>query len=479
MKKKHLIALLIFVSQTIGISAAHQTPTHNQVLKELASGFTEVAKHARSAVVFIESQISSEKEGPSKKHQRGPQDNPFDHFQDDFFNRFFNFPYPEKSQKKIETVRGSGFIIRPDGYIVTNYHVVDKADKLSVTLNNGKKIIASIVGTDPKTDLAVIKIDGKDLPYLRFGNSDQLEVGEWAIAVGNPFGLQASVTVGVVSAKGRNQLNITDFDDFLQTDAAINPGNSGGPLLNLEGDVIGINTAIVSGTGGYMGVGFAIPSSMAMIIIDQLIDHGHVIRGFLGVTMQQIDTELASFYKLNKVGGALVTDVIKGSPADKAGLRQEDIILSYNGNWIESINSFRNAVSLMVPGSKLNLEINRDGKTVTIHVVIGSAQDDEKGSSETNDSSKLGIQVQALTPDLASQLGYGIEKGVLISQIQKNSLAEEVGLKPGNLILAVNRKKVTSIDDYHSALQKAVKEGRVLLMVRQGEVLRFVTFSLN
>ena len=349
------------------------------------------------------------------------------------------------------------------------------SSKVNVTLNSGKKVVATIVGNDPKTDLAVIKIDEKNLSYLKFGNSDTLEVGDWTSAIGNPFGLQASVTVGVVSAKGRNQLNINDFEDFIQSDAAINPGNSGGPLLNIDGDVIGINTAIVSGTGGYMGIGFAIPSKMASNVVNQLIKNGSVTRGFLGVTMQPIDEELASFYKLDKPQGALITDIVKGSPADIAGIKVEDIIVAYNNTPVENLSSFRNAVSMMTPGAPLNLKINRDGKILNIKVKVTTAPGEVAGP--VNLSEKLGYQVQSLTPEIAQQLGYVTEKGVVISRVQPETPADEAALRPGNLIVAVNRKKVTTVEEYNQEIENTTKDGRVLLMVRQGEAVRFIALQ--
>nr|NGX61169.1 Periplasmic pH-dependent serine endoprotease DegQ [Chlamydiota bacterium] len=287
-----------FVASSLFADSKREAESVNEaLLKQISKGFSTVAKKATPAVVYIESQGTEKKKERGPPLRKGPYENPFDYFNDDFFNRFFGFPNPQPEKPKSpETVRGAGFLVSKDGYIVTNNHCVDKAQKVSVTLTSGKKVTANVIGTDPKTDLAVIKIEGDDLPYLIFADSDNLEVGDWAIAIGNPFGLQATVTVGVVSAKGRNQLHIADFEDFIQTDAAINPGNSGGPLLDVEGEVIGVNTAIVSETGGYMGIGFAIPSSMAKQIIHQLIDNGQVTRGFLGVTLQEINNDLADYY---------------------------------------------------------------------------------------------------------------------------------------------------------------------------------------
>ncbi|MCC5831848.1 MAG: DegQ family serine endoprotease [Chlamydiales bacterium] len=448
--------------------------TNETLLKQISKGFSTVAKKATPAVVYIEAQAEKTQKLP---RNRGLFENPFDHFNDDFFNRFFGFPYQERpAPKKQETVRGSGFIVSENGYIVTNNHVVENAAKVNVTFNNGKKYTAKVVGTDPKTDLAVIKIDEKKLPYLSFADSETLEVGDWAIAIGNPFGLQATVTVGVVSAKGRSQLHIADFEDFIQTDAAINPGNSGGPLLDIEGEVIGVNTAIVSGSGGYMGIGFAIPSNMAMRIIEQLIKDGEVTRGFLGVTLQQIDADLATFYKLKTPNGALVTDVIKGSPADTAGLKQEDIIIRYNGTPVESLSAFRNYVSLLAPGSKLNLHVNRDGREREMTVVISTVPEEVKLGSQTQ---KLGLKVENMNAELAQKLNFFGNEGVVITQVEPGSPADEAALRPGSVIIAVNRRKVTSVEDFSQAIHESSKEEMVLLMVRQGDAVRFVTLHLD
>lgn len=277
----------------------------------------------------------------------------------------------------------------------------------------------------------------------------------------------------MISAKGRNQLHIADFEDFIQTDAAINPGNSGGPLLNIDGKVIGVNTAIVSGSGGYIGIGFAIPSLMAKKIIDQLISDSQVIRGFLGVTLQPIDAELAACYKLDKVYGALITDVVKGSPADKAGLKQEDVIIAYNGREVESLSAFRNAISLMNPDTRVLLKVVREGQVLEIPVIVSQAPQDD-GVSALN---RVGIRVQNLNPETAKKLGMTPDsKGVLIISVEAGSVASSSGIAPGQLILAVNRQKVSSVEELNTVLKDGNNES-ILLMVSQGEVIRFVVLK--
>lgn len=477
MKKVCLIVALLFTALY----------ADERLLKEISKGFADVANSAIPAVVYIESQATQT--SSRIQPRQGPFESPFDYFNDDFFNRFFGFPFQNDSSdlpeityridrtRKGSGSRGSGFIVSEDGYIITNNHVVENSSKVMVTLNDGRKMQAEVVGTDPQTDIAVIKIKENNLPYLKMGDSNDLKVGDWTIAIGNPFGLQASLTVGVVSAKGRSQLQIADFEDFIQTDAAINPGNSGGPLLNVEGEVIGVNTAIASASGGYMGIGFAIPSAMAVQIKNQLIKDGSVTRGFLGVTLQPVDSDLAKFYHLDRPRGALVTDVVKDSPAEKAGLRQEDIILTYDGKTIENINAFRNAISLMPPGSRVKLEVNRDGKVKEITVVISQAQGEIMGPDSPVE--RLGLRVQTLTPEIASQLGVSEEKGVVITQVDPDSPAGLASLRPGSIIVAVNRKKVANVDEFSSAVSKAAKEGRVLLMVKQGEAVRFIALHFD
>ena len=472
-----LVALLLLpLVLSSGISQPLQTQETSCLCKEecacalktQSKGFTCVAKKATPAVVFIKVEVNPEND------EVGYPESPFG---DDLFQRFFGVPYgrPQKPQPQIG--QGSGFLVSADGYIMTNSHVVKGADKIEVTLHDGEVQKASLVGTDPSTDLAVIKIEGKEFPFLQLGDSETLDVGEWVIAIGSPFQLQASLTVGVVSAKGRQGLNITDLEDFIQTDAAINPGNSGGPLLDLEGRVIGINTAIVSRTGGYMGIGFAIPSNMAKNVMDQLIQKGSVTRGFLGINLQPIDKEIAAGFNLAKVEGVLVAAVEKDSPADKAGLQQGDIILEYDGKPIKSLQSFRYDISIIHPGQKVQLKVNRKGNILMIPVVLGSVADK---TAPAVVSQKLGIEIENLTPDLARQLGYmSGEEGVVIMKVKPGSPAALAGMRPGFLIQAVNHKKISNTQEYEEVLSECSQNKRILLLVRQGKMTRFYSIRLD
>lgn len=445
--------------------------------EQTSKAFTSVAKKAIPAVVFIKVQSA----GADLDEYGNPysNQNPFDYYGDDFFNRFFGMPYRGQPQKPTPQLsQGSGFFVTADGYIMTNAHVIKGADKISVVLNDGRELDASLVGSDPRTDLAVVKVEGKEFPYLILGDSDEMDIGEWVVAIGSPFQLEASLTVGVISAKGRQNLRITDLEDFIQTDAAINPGNSGGPLLNLRSEVIGINTAIVSRSGGYMGIGFAIPSNMAKQIKDQIIDKGSVTRGFLGVSLQPIDKDLADAFELSKAEGALVSEVVKDSPADKAGLKQGDIILEYNKNPIKSLQSFKNEISLMGPDVTLNLKVNRKGEILSIVVTLGTAADTLATSSGI--VQKLGMEVDALTPELAKQLGYSKgEEGVVIIKIKPSSPAAQAGMRPGFLIQAVNHKKITTVEEFNNAMNAPDNKNRVLMLVRQGNMTRFYSVKLD
>jgi serine protease Do len=439
--------------------------------------FTKVAKQATPAVVFIRVEIN-----PSEHDGMAPDGygNPYGSFGDDFFKRFFGTPYGKQQPPQPQVGQGSGFLVTKDGYIMTNAHVVKGADKIDVTLNDGQIQTATLVGVDLHTDIAVIKIDkidGKDYPFLSLGNSENLEVGEWVIAIGSPFQLQASVTVGVVSAKGRQGLNITDLEDFIQTDAAINPGNSGGPLLNVSAQVIGINTAIVSRSGGYMGIGFAIPSDMARNVMDQLIHQGSVTRGFLGIGLQPVDKDIAAGFHLEKAEGVLISAVEKGSPAEKAGLKQGDIILEFNGKPIKSLQSFRYDISMIKPGTEVSLKINRKGKVMTIAVKLGSVAEN---GTPTDINQKLGVEVETMNAELSRQLGYSMtEQGVVIMKVKPGSPAAQAGLRPGYLIQTANHKKVTTVEEYEEALGESSQTKRVVLLVRQGKATKFYSIRID
>lgn len=437
----------------------------------ISKAFTNVAKKASPAVVFLKVETTAANDDDDAFSGVNP-------FDDEFFRRFFGTPRGGPSRSMPQISQGSGFLVSADGYLLTNAHVVKGASKITVVFNDGKEMEATLIGADVHTDVAVVKVDGKNLPFLVLGNSDDMEIAEWVIAIGSPFQLEASVTVGVVSAKGRQNLRINDFEDFIQTDAAINPGNSGGPLLNLKAEAIGINTAIFSRNGGYMGIGFSIPSNMAKNIMNQIIESGVVTRGFLGVSLQPIDKDLADAFNLDKPEGALVSEVVKESPADKAGIKQGDIILECDGHSVKSLGGLRNDISMMIPGSTITFTVNRKGKILKIPVVIGNAKESlAVGSSAL---SKLGLEIDNLSPEMAKQLGYpSTEEGVVITKIKPGSAASIAGIRPGFLIIAVNHRKVTNVADFNKATEDASKTGRILLLVKNGSMNRFYTFKVE
>jgi serine protease Do len=441
-----------------------------EFLSRSAKAFTSVVKEAKPAVVHVqvEKTVTANSYG---------QDNEF--FNNPFFERFFGPQHrgPQQQRRQKQQGQGSGFIISKDGYILTNNHVVENADKITVTLPNEEEMEAKLIGTDPQSDVALIKIDnGNDLPVIPFGDSDALEVGEWVIAIGNPFGLNQTVTVGVVSAKGRSRVGINEYENFIQTDAAINPGNSGGPLLNIYGEVVGINSALFSRTGGYMGIGFAIPINMVKAIEDQLHKHGKVTRGWLGVGIQDVDENLAKSFGLDEAQGILVSGVQKDSPADKGGLKQGDVILKLNGIVLKDVNDLRNRIALIIPQTKADLQVIRDGKSKTFDIVIGEQPSDFGRTGQLNKHSleDFGLSFQELTPEIAEQLGYKDEEGILVSDVVPDSAAAEAGLKPGHLIQEINKQTVQNLKDMEKIIKNAENPKRLLLRVRSGDYSQYV-----
>ena len=434
-------------------------------LEKLSQGFVEVGKKAIPAVIFIRATANVQAQSKSSKEH----DDPMEYF-NDRFRRFFEDPGPRVSG-------GSGFLATKDGYIVTNYHVVKDADEITVILNNGDEYPAKLIGKDPRTDVAVIKIEGKDLPYLTFGDSDNLDIGQSVVAIGYPFALQATLTTGVVSGKGRQNLHINDLEDFIQTDAAINFGNSGGPLTNLNGEVIGINSAILSrGTG----IGFAIPSNWVKYIMTQIIDSGSVKRGYIGIAMQEIDKEMAEAISLEKTEGVLISEVLKDSAAEKAGLKEGDIILEYNDKPIKTIANFRNEISLLEPGKKINLVILRKGEKQQISLELGQHPVEYLSSNQTTQLGMEVVEVKDISPDIMGKWGYqDIKEGLIITSIKRNSLAAKAGLRPGMLLIQVNQQRIKTAKDFHDSMESAKNNKHILLLVRFQNVTRFITVKTN
>ena len=470
-----LFALLVLFSIIIASSprpAGAEAADDIALLDRSSRAFVNVVKAAQPAVVNIRVEKSVESKG-------GFPGGGDEMFNNPFFEHFFGpqFRGPHRFQQQGQ---GSGFIINRDGFILTNNHVVEGADTITVRLSDEREFKAKLVGSDPQTDVAMIKIqDSGSLPTLTLGNSDALEVGEWVIAIGNPFGLNQTVTVGVVSAKGRNRVGINEYESFIQTDAAINPGNSGGPLLNTHGEVIGINSALFSRTGGYMGIGFAIPINMVKAIEDQLQKHGKVTRGWLGVAIQDVNEDLAKSFDLKQAKGILVSEVQPDSPASKADLKQGDVILRLNGAELKDVSDLRNKVALITPGTTATLTIIRTGSEKVIDVVIGEQPSGfgkaGGGLPPQGNLEQFGLNLQDLTPELAQQLGYTAEqKGVVISAVTPGSPAETAGLQAGYLIEEVNKVGVADLKELQIVLKKSTQPKRILLRVRSGNLSQYV-----
>ncbi|MDP2605905.1 MAG: DegQ family serine endoprotease, partial [Deltaproteobacteria bacterium] len=393
----------------------------------------------------------------------------------DFWRRFFGGPAPRGPQRQRSL--GSGFIIDGDGSILTNNHVVENAQKIVVKLAaDDQEYEAKVIGRDTKTDIAVIKINAKtNLPAATLGDSDRLEVGEWVVAIGNPFGLDSTVTSGIVSAKGRH-IGQGPYDNFIQTDASINPGNSGGPLINLRGEVIGINTAIFSRTGGNMGIGFAIPINLVKEVLPQLRGKGKVTRGFLGVLIQKVTPEIAESLGMDRGHGALVANVTKDGPADKAGVKVGDVIVEFDGKEVKDSSDLPIIVARTPVDKRTRMKVLRDKKEVTLTVAVGELKDEEVVASAP-EKGELGLSVQRLTPQMAESLGLDKTEGVVVTAVEPGSAADEAGIRRGDVLMEVDRKTIRSLDEYKKAIA-GIRKGRgVLFLVRRGESTLFLALK--
>jgi serine protease Do len=394
---------------------------------------------------------------------------------DEFFDKFVP-KAPPKGEYKTQSL-GSGVIVKIDGekaYILTNNHVVADMDELKVKLSDKREFDAEIVGTDEQTDLAVIKIEGKNLKAAKMGDSEALKQGQWAIAIGNPFGLTHTVSVGVVSAIGRSGVGIANYENFIQTDAAINPGNSGGPLLNIDGEIIGINTAIFTRSGGYQGIGFAIPVNMAKAVLRDLIDKGKVTRGWLGVAIQNMDESLAEQFGVEVTEGVLISDVQDGSPAQEAGFERGDIVIGYNNREISDVNRLRNFVAQTQVGKKVKVKVLRKEKEKILTVKIGEQPSDLFASGKPSAGNDLGISVQNLTEELAKSFEFEGETGVVVTAVEPGSSAAQADIKEGDLIKEVNREKINNLEEFSDALKRTAEGKDILFLLRRGQHTRFV-----
>lgn len=446
---------------------------------ETGKAFTAVTREVAPAVVYIRAtrQPTLTANQPGLDGLRGQ-------IPDELLKRFFgdqlrDMPGPRQPQPMVG--EGSGFLITADGHILTNNHVVGNAEKLEVLLHDGRRLEAKVVGTDKRTDVALIKVDAENLPVLPMGDSDALDVGEWVLAIGSPFGLTGTVTSGIVSATGRNSMGITDYENFIQTDAAINPGNSGGPLVNLRGEAVGINTAIISRSGGYNGIGFAIPMNMARQICDQLMHSGSVTRGYLGIVIQPVTAELAPAFGLSEATGILVGDLSGDGPAAAAGIQRGDVIVSLDGEPVRDVASFRNRVAMIKPETQVTLEVLRDGTRKTVPITIGSLSDTETADAAVRQpvESSWGLSVQTLDAQLAAQLKVEPNSGVVVTGVEPNSAAAAAGIRPGTVIREVNRQPVADVAEFSRTLADAGDADSLLLLVQRDGRTQFVVLKKN
>ena len=438
-------------------------PHVSRNIMETSKAFTEIVSTVSPAVVNISATKVIQRETD------GVFSDPFF----DLFSPFNDFGMPKKWKEKS---LGSGVIVSPDGYIITNNHVVEKGEEIKVTLFDGRTFKGKLVGADPKTDIAIIQIDARKLPTLAWGDSERLQVGEFVLAIGNPYSLSHTVTMGIISAVGRANVGIADYEDFIQTDAAINPGNSGGPLVNVKGELIGINTAIFSRTGGYQGIGFAVPSNMVRVIMDQLVQRGKVTRGWIGVTIQELTPELSHKFGAKRAQGALVSDVMKDSPAAKAGIKRGDIIVEFNKRSVKDVSNLRNMVAQSTIGDEVGIKILRSGKEyyVTVKIIeIPRARDVAEvipdHTTHDNQAELLtGLTIMDLTKETLKQLGYNKdERGVIVVKVETGSPADEAEIRKGDIINEIDKKKIYSVDDFNSIASHIKKDATVLLFINR------------
>lgn len=463
---KWAIALILGIVSSMPVAAADGGL---ESLRQTGKAFSAVAKKVAPAVAFIQVEEGGEE---TDETERGAWP-----FREELFRRFFgddlpglSRPAPRKPRRAVG--QGSGFVFAhgsQGAYLLTNHHVVENARKIRVRFQDGREFDARLKGADAKSDVAVLEIPGRDLPALKWGDSASLEVGEWVVALGNPFGLSHTLTTGVVSAKGRTSLGINDYEDFIQTDAAINPGNSGGPLLNLDGEVVGMNTAIFSRSGGYMGVGFAIPSNLARAIAEQLVSQGKVTRGYIGLTVQPLTPELAEALKLADSRGVLVNRVNPGSPAERAGLKAGDVLVSLDGQALADGGQYRNRAALAKPGGTVVMGLVRDGRRLELPVRVGRLDEEDLKGAEA--AKVIGVAVRGLNPEEARRAR--LAKALLVTAVGPGSLAAMAGIGPGTLILEANHKPVGSPAEFTAALGES--EGGVVLRIADNGRARQVT----
>jgi serine protease Do len=474
---KTLVIALIFSLCSVLSGLQMDADARSSKISESSINFLEKTGNAMAEIAAAVSpsvvNISTEKTEKVSQSQISPFLN------DPFFRQFFGNQFRQQAPRERKSISlGSGVIISSDGYILTNNHVIKNADKIKVLLSDKREFIGKLVGADPKTDLSVIKIEAEGLSSIEIGNSDNLKVGELVLAIGNPYGLNKTITMGIVSAVGRANVGIADYEDFIQTDAAINPGNSGGALVNVRGELVGINTAIFSTSGGYQGIGFAIPSNMVKAVMNSLITDGKVIRGWFGVSVQAITPDLAKQFKLDENQGILISNVIENSPAEFAGLMRGDVIIEFNGKKVNEPFAMRNTVAGIKPGEEVRIKIIRDERIQSVTVLIGELPEDiQKIPSPIIENSLRGVIVRDLIPEVYDKLNLPEKiRGVVVTNIEPGSPAE-TSIAPGDVILEVNRKGITNLEDYKARVSKIKPDRDILLLIfRRGSTI-FATIS--
>lgn len=455
-----LALVVVMLAPQLGFTTSSRAPlwTERPAVSVPAAndGWVRLARELKPAVVNI-----STKRAPEAPEAQSPFGD------DERFNQFFKHFFGNQPRRPSRSL-GSGFIINPDGHIVTNHHVVDGATEIKVKLSDGRELTAKVVGRDPKTDLALLKVETIGLPVIPLGSSTELQVGEPVMAIGNPFGLEQTVTTGIVSATGR-VIGEGPYDNFIQTDASINPGNSGGPLINTRGQAIGINTAIFTQTGGSVGIGFAIPIDLAKTVVTQLAGVGHVVRGYLGVSIQPVTPDLAKVFGLEQSRGALVASVVEGSSAAKAGVKPGDIITEYNGHPVARSEDLPRAVAETPVGHEVPMTVIRDGEPVTLKATIAKLDEPAAPPTAASKATKdaLGLALQPLTPAETRERGLGEHGGLLIRGVQEGSPAASAGLRPGDVITEINRAPVKSVEDVKQAMDKRAKDKPALFVVHR------------
>ncbi len=465
------IAGLMFVLSLCGWSYTYAGEA--AISKESVDILTKVGQATAEIVDAVRPAIVNISTTRTVKFQGGG-----DQFLDDpFFRRFFGDRFKTPKERKSLGL-GSGVIVDADGYILTANHVIQGADEIKVTLSDKREFKGKIVGSDIMTDIGVVKIDAKDLPSVKMGDSAKLRVGETVLAIGSPYGLSQTVTMGIVSAVGRANVGIADYEDFIQTDAAINPGNSGGALVNVRGELVGINTAIFSTSGGYQGIGFAVPTSMAKAAMDSLINKGKVVRGWLGVSIQSLTPELAKQFELTDGKGVLVGDIVEDSPADKGGLQRGDIIVEVQGKKIDDPNQIRNMVAGIEPGQEIEMKIIRENKPITKNLTVSELPTDVQKPAKGEYGNLLnGVSVQELTPEFIERFDIPKKlKGVIVAEVDEDSPAFGI-IKPGDIIQEINKQNIAGLKDYENVAGKIKQDEDVMLFIRRGQASKYITLS--